>query len=462
MTKQLKPKELTELAREGARKMLSMCVPLRAGDTAAIFYDGTTRGVATLLREASQELDLNLRERYVPVKQQIASQGSPFPDDLSAMGDALAVLTCISSNPRSTAYRRGLIKAGTNFDNYFGHVPGANVKILAYAMNIDFEEAESRCDDLALALARSKKAVVRTYDLDASGNPQSEHILHLSFAEGRLPITSTGKIPRGTWGNIPGGEAFVAPAEGRANGTFALNGAFHNYVLPAGASLHLIFEDGALVRIEGSGEPLAAFNRLFNSMKGNGGPQYNQLAELGIGVNSGISELTGTELLDEKCVGTAHIAIGDNTRFGGNNESGVHEDFITRKPSIELDEIPILEAGANAFDALRWRESVFDGGVAKEDWHSDPYLQRGLRGEAIDGTALLINQEVAAGRICRYTIGNKESSPILSALYRMLPDHFSNICDTANKGLNLSRETTIRGLEILQTHGLVRKQHRAD
>lgn len=290
------------------------------------------------------------------------------------------------------------------------------------------------------------------------GNTSS--IWALQKVDCRLPVPVRFRAAPGAI--FRGGEAFVAPAEGQANGTFALNGAFHNYVLPAGTSLHLIFENGALVRVEGSGEPIVAFQRLFDWAKGNGGSNFNQLAELGIGVNSGISELTGTELLDEKCVGTAHIAIGDNTRFGGNNDSGVHEDFITRKPSIELDKIPILKSGEDAIDASYWRESVFHGGAAKTDWDTDPYLQRGLRGEPIDGTALLINQEVAAGRTCRYTIGDKASSPILSALYRMLPDHFSNICETAFKEINISREITIRGLEILQTHGLVWKQHKTD
>ncbi len=63
----------------------------------------------------------------------------------------------------------------------------------------------------------------------------------------------------------------------------------------------------------------------------------DRIAELGIGLNPGIRELTGDIQLDEKLGGSVHIAIGMNHRFGGANHSNLHLDMIILQPSLRLD-----------------------------------------------------------------------------------------------------------------------------
>jgi leucyl aminopeptidase (aminopeptidase T) len=60
------------------------------------------------------------------------------------------------------------------------------------------------------------------------------------------------------------------------------------------------------------------------------------IGELGIGVNPG-ARITGNMLEDEKAIGTAHIAFGNNADFpgGGNNHSQIHRDFLFYRPTIE-------------------------------------------------------------------------------------------------------------------------------
>jgi len=43
-------------------------------------------------------------------------------------------------------------------------------------------------------------------------------------------------------------------------------------------------------------------------------------------------------LEDEKAIGTAHIAFGNNADFagGGNNHSQIHRDFLFYTPTIEV------------------------------------------------------------------------------------------------------------------------------
>lgn len=47
-------------------------------------------------------------------------------------------------------------------------------------------------------------------------------------------------------------------------------------------------------------------------------------------MNPNITELIGYTVLDEKMAGTFHIAIGDNTMFGGKNSTPLHMDFVGR------------------------------------------------------------------------------------------------------------------------------------
>lgn len=69
------------------------------------------------------------------------------------------------------------------------------------------------------------------------------------------------------------------------------------------------------------------------------------IAEFGIGLNDKINELIGCSIIDEKCDGTAHIAIGMNNMFGGNNKSTLHMDFIFIPVKIEADGELIMAEG---------------------------------------------------------------------------------------------------------------------
>ena len=60
------------------------------------------------------------------------------------------------------------------------------------------------------------------------------------------------------------------------------------------------------------------------------------IGELGIGINPDAS-LIGPTIINEKLLGTAHVAIGSNYWFGGNIYAKIHLDQVFRKPKIEAD-----------------------------------------------------------------------------------------------------------------------------
>jgi leucyl aminopeptidase (aminopeptidase T) len=59
------------------------------------------------------------------------------------------------------------------------------------------------------------------------------------------------------------------------------------------------------------------------------------IAELGIGTND-MARRPDNILESEKILGTIHIALGDNSSFGGNVSTPFHQDFVFFRPTVML------------------------------------------------------------------------------------------------------------------------------
>ncbi|MBW1699434.1 MAG: hypothetical protein JRK26_21890 [Deltaproteobacteria bacterium] len=51
-------------------------------------------------------------------------------------------------------------------------------------------------------------------------------------------------------------------------------------------------------------------------------------------------------LNDEGVLGTIHIGIGTSSNLGGSTKAKTHFDVIIQRPTVFLDETPLLEDGA--------------------------------------------------------------------------------------------------------------------
>lgn len=450
-------------AREGARKVLTDCLALGEGDVLALFFDETTDPLAVLFREVAEELRIEICPRRVPTDEQAAfnpSEGLRL-EDIEALAGARGILTCLSDDISATLYRTEVIRIGTTSDKRLGHMPGANMTVLANAVNIDYRLALSRCDDLALALSIGQTAKLETYRYDAAMVPMEPFRLQMEIGGLlRSPISSIGIIPLGTWGNLPGGETFIAPMEDTANGSFSLNGSFLHTVLKPPAQLLLRFSKGRLEDIEGAGPAKENFLKLLSHASRNCDPYFDSLAELGIGVNSGIPELTGNALFDEKCAGTAHIALGDNMRYGGLHSSSIHEDLVTRSPSLWIDDKPVLDHGEFALVPEHWRESLAQVPVEAARCSWDGIISRSsIQTETTGEGFLKVRREVAAGRICSYTIATPEASRALARVYDLLPLlpdwlRYEELSNRARQELGMGPELLCYLVNVLLKHGV--------
>jgi len=139
----------------------------------------------------------------------------------------------------------------------------------------------------------------------------------------------------GDFGNLPAGEAFVAPVEGSADGVAVVDGSMGDVLR---APVNITVRRGRAAKIVG--KPARKLRRMLDAVGSKG---YN-LAEFGIGTNYA-ARLIGNVLEDEKVLGTCHIALGDNSTFGGRVKAGIHLDGIILRPTIKFDGKIVMREG---------------------------------------------------------------------------------------------------------------------
>jgi leucyl aminopeptidase (aminopeptidase T) len=150
------------------------------------------------------------------------------------------------------------------------------------------------------------------------------------------PDTGIFHMP-GDFGNLPAGEAFIAPVEGSGRGEAVIDGSMVDKLT---GKIHIRFEKGEATEVHGS-------KSLVKMLRGVG-PKARNLAEFGIGTNPK-AMLIGNVLEDEKVLGTCHIALGDNSTFGGKVKAGFHVDGIILKPTVKFDGKILMDEGKLKF-----------------------------------------------------------------------------------------------------------------
>ena len=129
-------------------------------------------------------------------------------------------------------------------------------------------------------------------------------------------------VPFAGTANWPDGEVATAPRETAVTGRIRFPGtlAFGGVVV---RDLQLRFEDGVVVD-EQAADGLPFVRELLDADDG-----ARRVGELGIGTNAALTTTTGDLLVDEKILGTVHIALGRAyPECGGVNSSSLHWDIV--------------------------------------------------------------------------------------------------------------------------------------
>ena len=138
---------------------------------------------------------------------------------------------------------------------------------------------------------------------------------------------------------MPAGEVYIPPKglEG-VNGKVVIDGSMktEDGAVLLDSSVTVYVEKGRVVKVEGEKAHLLeqTFQKFEDRAKY---PERVRLVgELGIGINPG-AVLIGSMIMDEKVLGTAHIAIGSNYWFGGEIKTIYHGDQVFKNPTFYVD-----------------------------------------------------------------------------------------------------------------------------
>ncbi len=175
--------------------------------------------------------------------------------------------------------------------------------------------------------------------------------------QGRCLLQDTGKTTDESYLvgdpliNLPAGEVFLAPLEDSASGT-----AVFDDVWISGRQvrdLALKFDRGKVVEFSAR-EGEKHFRDYYENLTLPG----RIIAEFGIGLNPFIKKVIGHLATDEKVIGTIHLAIGNNSHFGGRNSAENHDDYVIQNPTVSVGEFPIIQDGRFAPELEIFKDPV--------------------------------------------------------------------------------------------------------
>jgi leucyl aminopeptidase (aminopeptidase T) len=200
----------------------------------------------------------------------------------------------------------------------YASMPLFDEQMLRGAMRVNWEKMLKRSKEIA--------RIVNRYDEIEIKTPNGTFITFSK--EGRKAQIDSGIITkRGSFSNLPAGEVYLAPLEGTAKGKIVLEWAPTRKLK---SPVILYIEKGIVQKIEGN-ERFADYlkEKLYEKR------ENRNIAELGIGTNDRASRADNI-LESEKIYGTIHIALGDNSSFGGKVRTSFHQDFVFFKPTVTL------------------------------------------------------------------------------------------------------------------------------
>jgi leucyl aminopeptidase (aminopeptidase T) len=295
------------------------CLEIKAEEDVLVVADPGTRGIGEALRAAAAAVGA---DAVLAVMDERATDGTEPPPPVAAALEACDVYIAPTTRSLShTAARKRASDAGVRGAT----MPGVTEDMLARVMAVDFDAMAERSRAVASLLDDGRVAHVTC--------PRGTDVtLDL---EGRSGISDDGGLSApGAFGNLPCGEAFIAPVGGDGR-IVAMS------LAPLGLTdepASLTMRDGRIVAAEG-GLGREYLDRLLAH-----GELGQNLAELGIGTND-CAQLTGDVLEDEKILGTVHVAFGASAGIGGTVSVPIHLDVVVIDASLEVDGRPVLDAG---------------------------------------------------------------------------------------------------------------------
>jgi aminopeptidase len=254
------------------------------------------------------------------------SNGEEPPAEVAELMKKFDVVFCPTSKSLThTDARRAASASGVRIAT----LPGVTEEIMVRCMNADYNAIARRT--VVLCTMMEQTSVIRVT------SPAGTDIT--MPMKGRSAHASTGLFRvKGQSGNLPTGEAYLAPLEHQSNGRVVVDGSMASVGIVT-TPITITVKDGYATEITGGAEA----DQLKKLLEPHGKDAYN-VAEFGIGTNDK-AIITGKIIEDEKVLGTIHIAFGDNKSMGGSVRVASHLDGLVKSPTVWFDDKMIMKDG---------------------------------------------------------------------------------------------------------------------
>jgi len=299
------------------------CMGVKSGERILVVTDEPMRLLGYALWKAAR--DLGNEVLLVEMLPRSTNGEEPPPAVARLMTSYDLVLCPTSKSLTHTESRRNASAGGARVAT----LPGVTEEIMVRCMNADYQQIARRTFRLCELLEKTDTVTIK-----APGG--TDLVLPI---RGRTAHASSGLFHRaGEWGNLPTGEAYLAPVEGLSSGLLVVDGSMAGIGMTT-TPIRIVVEDGYATEITG-GEEARKLEELLQVH----GKDARTVAEFGIGTNDK-AILTGKIIEDEKVMGTIHVAFGDNKSMGGSVRVASHLDGLVKSPTVWFDDRIVLDAG---------------------------------------------------------------------------------------------------------------------
>ena len=211
-----------------------------------------------------------------------------------------------------------------------GDVSTTHFKLFLEAMSVNYNRMQKKGKAIKKIWDKAKEIRVKT---DAG----TDLVFDVTDMEAIANVGDYHEPGRG--GNMPAGEVYIPPRGlSGVNGILVIDGSVKTMdgAILLKDKLTLEIKDGKVIRMEGEAANLLekTFQNFENRAKY---PERVRLiGELAIGINPA-AVLIGSMIMDEKVLGTGHVAIGSNYWFGGEIKTIFHGDMVFKSPTYYVD-----------------------------------------------------------------------------------------------------------------------------
>lgn len=232
---------------------------------------------------------------------------------VSYRDNVVDVVIALANNSTSHTRFRSLVNAA---GGRYASLPQFDPEMFFTSMRVDWHALAARTTLLASRINDAEEILIAT--------PNGTK-MRIGKA-GRTAKGDDGILTApGSFGNLPAGEVYLAPREGTSEGIMVIDYAPNRKL---SSPLELIVNRGMVTEIRGEEPHRRELEKRFAESDNN-----RNIAELGIGTNDRATRPDNI-LEAEKILGTIHIALGDNSGFGGTVQTPFHEDYVFYRPTL--------------------------------------------------------------------------------------------------------------------------------